>query len=417
MNKKGLSSVVTTILIIAVSIVVLAILSFVVINLVRNGGSMISLGQFTIDVSLKSASIDYDDGTANVKVARGVGNSNLIGLKFVFEDSLNSEVVERRFTDLDELEERTFVFNLTSECPNLILTDIRKVSIVPIILSDDEKEILGSINKDSGSFTFDLTNQTESFIEPSYCTENSDCGIDYLIDGTRYCSSNNLYQYKKIYTCNLGFCTAVSEPIMLEDCAYLCFVDSCISEQVSCNPGQIEEDCGVNGWTGPKTCSVEGDLDSVIQDWKEYSCIDHTCSVEIYSQTFQVCTSEEICYEGACFIPLECTQNSDCDLGETCNEGSCVTEIALNSGAITSIWPFGIGEYFDSTSLTDPTIESYVGKYISFSGNQQGCLEIVEHLWPAKPNGAPYVRLNVSSTNISAGENYYIWETNFYCNI
>ncbi|OYT36130.1 hypothetical protein B6U91_01830 [Candidatus Pacearchaeota archaeon ex4484_71] len=415
-DKRGLSSIVTTVLVIVVSIVALAIIAAVVLGLVNKGADRISLSQFTVDLGIKSAKIDFSSGQATVSVERGVGMGDLVGIKFVFEDDKTSEVFDRHFEGFDELESRTFYINLTQNGSQLVLPKVEKVSIAPVIKLESGKEVIGKVTDSVGDLNIGANfsggsdpNQGDS------CQVASDCGEDYLLDGTRYCEGNNVFQYKVVYSCSeLGFCYNDQNPVYVESCSYECYDGNCIDEPVSCTPETVDEDCGVDQYIGVLSCSQDGT--AVVQDYKDYSCVDSVCQSTITVRTIEECNESEVCFQGECFVPAECVEHIDCDPGEVCEDGVCVTEEEENSGTINSIWPFGVGEYFDSADLTNPSIESYVGHYIYFPGSaQQGCLIIKEHNWKSYPEGYPYVRLNETETNISAGDSFSIWETSYIC--
>jgi hypothetical protein len=136
----------------------------------------------------------------------------------------------------------------------------------------------------------------------------------------------------------------------------------------------------------------------------------------IISQTIKICNETQICFNGECFTPVECTSNYDCDPGKVCENGHCVAESPKNTGSVYSIWPFGIGEYFDSSNLPDPSNVSYVDKFISFTtGAEMRCFKVKEHKKPNVQGSYAYIRLNETVTNVTAGNFYMIWETDYFC--
>ena len=112
-DKRGLSGLVTTVIIITVSIIALAIIAVVLFNVINKGANRISLSQFTVNIGIKSALINFTTGEADIAVERDVGSGDLVGIKFIFEDDRTSEVFDKEFVGFDELESRTFVMNLT----------------------------------------------------------------------------------------------------------------------------------------------------------------------------------------------------------------------------------------------------------------------------------------------------------------
>jgi len=417
-HKRGLSGVVVTILIITVSIVALTIIALVVMNVMDRGSKQIVLDRFTVNVGIEIATVNYNTGLATVKVKREVGVGDLIGLKFIFEDKKTSEVFDRRFVGFDELEEKTFEMNLTEEDSSLVLLEVEAVSIAPIILLDTGEELIGKISStveglNLGSLGVGGVDPGEE--EPDLCYLDSECGIDHSV-GERYCSELDIYQYWRTYVCDLGFCRDEMSSVFMKTCSYECIGGICREEQLGCTNETIVEDCGVDGYISLPSCGQTGE--QVVREYRTFTCSNEFCESTITQQVIEVCLEGEVCNQGECFIPLECVEHVDCDPGEVCELGVCVPETSLNDGIISSIWPFGIGEYFDSVDLTDPNNESYVGKYILFNtGSQEGCLRIIQHLWPAYPEGYPYVKLNESETNISIGDSYSLFETNYFCSV
>jgi len=415
MNKRGLSGVVTTVIIIAVSIAVIVTVSLVVTNLVQKGSNQVSLGKYLVDVDIEFAEIDFNTNIATVRIRRNIGEGNLVGLKFVFEDKKTAEVYERRFVRFDELAEKTFNINLTEKPSELIVNNTDKLSVAPIILLESGEEAIGPLSDSIGGLDEGAVGVQEEE-EEDICYSNADCGTDYLMDGSKYCqNSKDVYQYKRVFSCTLGFCYDDIISVLIENCPYLCYDGNCIQESIQCTTETVNQSCGIDTLIGIPSCSQDGR--NVVQDYKDYQCINSLCETIISLVTLETCALEEVCYQGECFIPLECVEHIDCDPGEVCEDGTCITEVPLNGGVINSIWPFGIGEYFDSANLPNPGVESYINKLISFPGSEQeGCLLITEHVIPDEPGAYAYVRLNVSVSNISNGDSYSILETDYLCN-
>ncbi len=142
MNKKGLSSIVATLLIILLVLVAVVIIWVVVSRIVREGSDQIELSKVTLNLEIKKA-IAINDSFVKVHVRRNPGKGELAGLSFIFEDAFKSEVIDRNLT-LDELEEDIFVILL--EVVNVF--EIKKISIAPILILRSGKEIIGDIQDD-----------------------------------------------------------------------------------------------------------------------------------------------------------------------------------------------------------------------------------------------------------------------------
>lgn len=138
MDKRGLSAVVTTLIIILLVIVSIGIIWVVIRNIITEGAGDISFDKFTLDLSIKSAYIDGSD--IKVGVRRSPGGGDITGIKFVFFNGRESISIDRNIA-LKELEERTFAFT-SVEVPGIGGGD--DVSVAPIFESSGAEEV-GSV--------------------------------------------------------------------------------------------------------------------------------------------------------------------------------------------------------------------------------------------------------------------------------
>ncbi len=132
-SRRGMSAVVTTLLIILLALVAVGIVWVVVKNLISKGIDEVSLASVTLDMEIKKALVEED--ALNIVVKRNSGEGDLVGINFVFSDGDNSEVI-RRDTSLKELGTQTFTFDLTL----LDVGTITSISIVPIFKTSSGKE-------------------------------------------------------------------------------------------------------------------------------------------------------------------------------------------------------------------------------------------------------------------------------------
>lgn len=430
MNKRGMSQIVTTIILILLILVVIGGIWTIVNNFILKNSGKINSDSFTLSLTLRSAKINYTTGISEVRVRRNVGEGNLVGIKFIVEDKKNSDIFEERFDNFPELAERTFMLNLSlSSILNLV--EIHKISIAPIFSTGEEesglggggtgKEQIGSIAGSIGELNSNINlTIVEEENRPPSCESDADCPNDYLIPDTKSCDAlfKNVVQYKKDYFCATGgisYCDSTNIQIAIESCSTgtICYDGTCIQDIKICTN---ESECGVDGWSGIPGC--HSILNATVQDYKDYSCIDSACKVEIISKIRRNCSEEEICFNGECFIPLECTSNNDCDFGEICEDGECVNEEAILVGSIRSAWPFGIGEYFDSYDLPSDEQTIVPGHYLIFPGsNENACLQIQNFYAPSFEGAIPYIKLNVKKSNLSGSEEFQVWETNYGCSL
>jgi len=139
MNKRGLSRVVTTLMIILLVLVAIGIVWVVIRNIISLGIEGIFLERFTIDLKIKNAYVDENNIVVNL-IKRKPGQGNLAGIKFIFSNGTNTESAEED-TTMEELEEKSFTFQLNE----LDVGTVETVSIAPIFGLDSGEERLGNI--------------------------------------------------------------------------------------------------------------------------------------------------------------------------------------------------------------------------------------------------------------------------------
>ena len=132
-NIRGLSGVITTLIIILLVIVAVGIVWAVVGNMLSEGAEQISLGKFTINLEIEKVTVN--EGTVNVKVKRNPGKGEISGMNFVISDGVNSEVIEKP-TTIQELGKKTFTLDYSGL--------VKEISIVPIFKTESGKEQTGN---------------------------------------------------------------------------------------------------------------------------------------------------------------------------------------------------------------------------------------------------------------------------------
>ena len=140
MKKRGMSSVITTLLVIVLVLVAVGVVWGVIKNILQGGADGISLGVLTLDAEITSATVDNSSNNVSLIVKRNPGQGELTGIKFIFYDGVNSEIMTEEIS-LQQLEEKRFYFHLL----NLNVNNLIKISIVPIFKSDSGKQIIGNV--------------------------------------------------------------------------------------------------------------------------------------------------------------------------------------------------------------------------------------------------------------------------------
>ena len=431
-DKRGFSNVVGTILIILLTIAALAAVWVAVHNFTSSSSNSITTGQFGIDLTLKSAWVDYAKGAATVEVYRNPGvstDAKIVAIKFIVEDHKNSDSFKVNVDGFPELTKRTFILDL-NQSKILNISDVYRISVAPVFIdpTGGSVEITGS-----GTSQYDVGGNNTQYVPQNsttdVCTKNSDCGTDSWINGSNICSQDEtqVLQYKRVFTCYTGFCLNNTETYVVQNCTteQKCYAGQCIniSEQPSCTPENVTQDCGESGFVGFPYCNANPPPEEILKDYANYSCINESCVQTITASIVQNCPDLQVCNTvggtAQCFEPVECTVNGDCPVGKICTEGKCTQEVPALNGTVSSSWPPGLNEYFDSSELprnASNTPIDYKGYTIIFPGSaQRECLTVKDYVFPPKDTYNSYIQLSSPKTNVTSGNKFELWETNYGC--
>lgn len=403
-NKRGMSAVVTTLIIILLAIVAIGIVWVVVKNILDKGSEEITLTGLTLDLEITRATVE--DDTLSITVKRNPGDGNLVGINFVISDGDNSVVVTRD-TTLAELGVQTFTFTLST----LAVGDITSISIAPIFETSSGKEVTGEVldttTSDSGDFG---TGDPDYGGEPDGNGEEPctpECtGLDCGDDG---CGGS-------CGDCLEGYSCADNQSCMDDTCDPT--FSTCESQGYNCSI--IYDSCGdmIN-------CTLEFGGDCVFQYGEEgWVCsnnicvFEETCTDTCLSPISYTCGIHEICG-----VYLDCEELVGCDPGFECVGEDCVEILAINSGYVLNSWPPDTGLYFDSADLpTDLPGAGYTGYYVAFpSVDITQCFQIIGYVQDTTVYEYAIAELSIyqSITLVEGGDPvgtvYYIWETQFDC--
>lgn len=141
-TKRGMSAVITTLIIILLVLFAIGILWSIIANLLKDTSEQISIDRFTVDVTIKEVDVYDDMNRIDITILRNPGRGDISGLVFIFSNSTNSE----RFvndTTLDELATSVYSF-----FPDMNVSEIDSIEVYPIIEEDigdrgDECSLIG----------------------------------------------------------------------------------------------------------------------------------------------------------------------------------------------------------------------------------------------------------------------------------
>ena len=138
--KRGLSTVVATLLFVLLVIVAVAIVWVVVKVFVDNSLDSASFGERTIN--LKIISVSFAENGLKVDIQRDAGEGTIVRLKFLVEG--DGSIAVESDGGLNQFERDTFIIPY-DKLEGINSNNIKKVSVAPIILTDAEKEKTGNI--------------------------------------------------------------------------------------------------------------------------------------------------------------------------------------------------------------------------------------------------------------------------------
>jgi predicted esterase len=294
-GNKGLSTIVVTLILIVLSLVAVGAVWIVVSNLLKGQSEQVGLDKINFEAGITSLSLDNSSNNVSIAVERKVGEANFVGMKFYFYNETGTEVITEYFT-LTELAQKRFSFHL-----NMNLSNLNKVSIVPLFGSEDGKEHLGNVED-----TYDvksgvhISTENNANCVPQTCSSlGYTCGNPQngTCAGTLNCGTCNSTQ-----TCQSGTCVNNLSNCSVSSYSYSCIgnisrrLDNCGNYQnQTCSSSQI---CVANATRCMNNLT---------------SCVPTTCSALGYT-----CGTWA---NGTCAGTLNCGP---------CSSGSCVSGNCLN---------------------------------------------------------------------------------------
>ncbi len=137
-SKLGLSTVIVTLILILISLIAVGIVWVVVNNLIQGSSENIGLDKLTFSAEISQVHLDNSSNNVSFTITRKVGAGNIVGMKFVFENSTGNEISTEMFT-LAELSSRKFLIHL-----NMDVSVLKKISIVPLFKASKGEYTIGN---------------------------------------------------------------------------------------------------------------------------------------------------------------------------------------------------------------------------------------------------------------------------------
>ncbi|VVB84102.1 Uncharacterised protein [uncultured archaeon] len=138
MEKRGLSTIVVTLILIVLSLIAVGAIWMIVNNIIKSNSNNTGISGLTINLKITNA---YEqDGKIYTSVVRNPGEGELSKIKFIFSDGINSEIISND-TSLAQLDTNIFAISLSK----LTAAEVKTVSIAPVFKLSDGTESTGAI--------------------------------------------------------------------------------------------------------------------------------------------------------------------------------------------------------------------------------------------------------------------------------
>ena len=133
-DKRGLSTIVVTLILIVLSLVAVGVIWVVVSNLLNTGTQQAtsSFGQIFLNLKVQNVNIK-SNGDVDVTVQRNSGAGDLKAINFIVSDGTDSKVI-KQITSLQELGTQTFTLPYST----LGSMAIKIISLAPVINSNGQ---------------------------------------------------------------------------------------------------------------------------------------------------------------------------------------------------------------------------------------------------------------------------------------
>ena len=141
MEKRGLSTIVTTVIMILLVLVAVEIVWIVVKKVVGDTSEDISLEKLKIDLQITDVVLTAAQDSIDVTVERKIGEGDLSAIRFLVSDGTTTETFDID-TTLEELTQETFTISQTDING---LTEVTEVSIAPIVTTESGGSSVGNI--------------------------------------------------------------------------------------------------------------------------------------------------------------------------------------------------------------------------------------------------------------------------------
>ena len=167
MNKRGISSIIITILLVLLAIAALGILWIVIMAFVNSNTSQLSASLNLINLQIQPGSVSYSPTALNLSIKRDAASGNLSGINIILTDEGGKSYTYKYQGNINELEAKQISVPVSSFVNSI--GNIAKIDIYPVAIANNGKDVIGKlsdsyqIGEDGKSF---LTNDDLIFYAP-----------------------------------------------------------------------------------------------------------------------------------------------------------------------------------------------------------------------------------------------------------
>lgn len=320
-SKKGLSDIVTNVLIILLVLVAIGVIWAFVSPVIKNSaGQTENVGdQYGTTLKIKPSSVIANGNTLSMIVERNEGNGALIGFNIIVEDTAGTSKVFRNDTIIERLGSQLIVFNVAGSG----LGTLKTVSVAPIFALSGGEERTAPISSSAA-----VPTNTAAAACPNGVKESGEAcdGTDFAPLGNSCSANSGLAHtyYNGLLTCT-GSCT-FNEAGCSEYCG-----DSVVNGPEQCegstvftnncnylgNPNYLNGSGTCNSGTCGITCDQctsdfenDGDLDSQDCEYASSQGIDVDGSGFVNGDDYDLCSVMTTTSTKYCTIQSCCDANN-----------------------------------------------------------------------------------------------------------
>src|SRR3989344_205443 len=282
--KRGLSTIVTSLILILLVLVAIVIVWIVIRNIISGGAEEVDIGKFTISLSIESVKVDGE--MIDIKIKRNPGKGEMTSIKFMLKNDTDSVIVIKNVS-LNELESNIFSINMTFEG----ISNVKEISMYAVTKTGTGKEVSGiehnyKISSSSSSSSGgpctpatyyadadgdsygNATNTNMTCLIPGWLADNTDCNDADVNEHPNQVWYND--QDKDKYS-NTTTITQCNRPANYNVTTELIGTNDCDNNNAAVNPGAteicngIDDNCvnGIDeGCGGPLQCNDTRDNDA-----------------------------------------------------------------------------------------------------------------------------------------------------------